>query len=141
LAPAQYREFSLHYMSKIVDGLTREAHGRVVPRILFTKGGGPWLSEMAKTNCDALGIDWTTDLANARRTVADSKALQGNLDPSILYAPPNTIREHVARVLASYGRGHGHVFNLGHGIHPDVPPEHAAAMIAAVHELSPQYHL
>jgi uroporphyrinogen decarboxylase len=140
LSPSAYREFSLQYMSRIVDGLTRESDGRVVPRILFTKGGGAWLSEMAKTNCDALGVDWTTDLSDARNAVGDSKALQGNLDPSTLYAPPEIIRAHVARTLASFGKGHGHVFNLGHGIHPDVPPEHAAAMIAAVHELSPQYH-
>jgi uroporphyrinogen decarboxylase len=140
LAPAQYREFSLQYMAQILDGLTREAGGRLVPRILFTKGGGAWLAEMAKTQCDALGVDWTTDMADARRLVANTKALQGNLDPSILYAPPEIIRSEVARVLASYGHGDGHVFNLGHGIHPDVPPEHAAAFIAAVHELSPQYH-
>jgi uroporphyrinogen decarboxylase len=140
LSPANYREFSLRYMVQILDGLTREADGRVVPRILFTKGGGAWLGEMAKTNCDALGVDWTTDLADARRAVSDNKALQGNLDPSALYASPEVIREQVARVLASYGRGHGHVFNLGHGIHPDVPPENAAAMITAVHELSPHYH-
>jgi uroporphyrinogen decarboxylase len=140
LTPAQYREFSLDYMTQILEGLTREADGRVVPRILFTKGGGAWLGEMAKTNCDALGVDWTTDLADARRTVQDRKALQGNLDPSSLYAPPERIRELVGGVLASYGKGTGHVFNLGHGIHPDVPPENAGAMIAAVHELSPQYH-
>lgn len=140
LTPDQYQEFSLAYMSRIVDGLTREADGRIVPRILFTKGGGAWLGEMAKTNCDALGVDWTTDLADARRAIDDGKALQGNLDPSALYAEPEQIREQVARVLASFGRGNGHVFNLGHGIHPGVPPEHAAAMVAAVHDLSPQYH-
>jgi uroporphyrinogen decarboxylase len=140
LTPAQYREFSLQYMSRIVDGLTREREGRRIPIILFTKGGGAWLAEMAQTNCDALGVDWTTDLAVARRAVNDAKALQGNLDPSCLYASPARIREEVARVLASYGRGHGHVFNLGHGIHPQIPPEHAGAMIQAVHELSPQYH-
>lgn len=141
LTPVQYREFSLHYMVQIVDGLIRERDGRRVPIILFTKGGGAWLGEMAKTNCDALGVDWTTDLATARTAVKDSKALQGNLDPSCLYASPARIREEVARVLASYGKGHGHVFNLGHGIHPQIPPEHAGAMIQAVHELSPQYHL
>ena len=95
---------------------------------------------MAKTGCDALGVDWTTDLADARRAVNDRTALQGNLDPNVLYASPPVIRAHVARVLESYGPGHGHVFNLGHGIHPGVNPEHAGAMIAAVHELSPQYH-
>jgi len=108
--------------------------------ILFTKGGGQWLAEMAETGCDALGVDWTTDLADARRAVKDTVSLQGNLDPSVLYAPPAQIREQVGRVLASFGRGHGHVFNLGHGIHPEVPPEHAHAMIEAVHELSPPYH-
>jgi uroporphyrinogen decarboxylase len=140
LTPQHYQQFSLQYMQQILDGLTRESQGRVVPRILFTKGGGAWLDVMAKTPCDALGVDWTTDLATARRLTGDQKALQGNLDPAVLYSPPETIRSEVARVLASYGHGHGHVFNLGHGIHPDVPPEHAAAMIAAVHELSPQYH-
>lgn len=141
LTPAQYREFSLDYMTQIVEGLTREADGRIVPRILFTKGGGAWLGEMAKVNCDALGVDWTTDLADARRVIGDRKALQGNLDPSALYASPDSIREQVGRVLKSFGKGNGHVFNLGHGIHPDVPPENAAAMVAAVHELSPQYHI
>lgn len=140
LAPAQYREFSLQYMARIVEGLTRESEGRRVPVILFTKGGGAWLADMAKTGCDALGVDWTTDLADARRAVNDRTALQGNLDPNVLYASPPVIRAHVARVLESYGPGHGHVFNLGHGIHPGVNPEHAGAMIAAVHELSPQYH-
>lgn len=140
LTPDQYREFSLQYMAQILEGLTRDANGRAVPRIAFTKGGGAWLSEMAKLDCDALGVDWTTDLADARRAVGDRKALQGNLDPSALYASPERIRELVGRVLASYGPGSGHVFNLGHGIHPDVPPENAAAMVAAVHELSPQYH-
>jgi uroporphyrinogen decarboxylase len=140
LTPSDYREFSLRYMQQIVAGLTREAEGRRVPVILFTKGGGEWLGAMAATGCDALGVDWTTDLADARRIVQDKVALQGNLDPSVLYAPPAQIREQVGRVLASYGRGPGHVFNLGHGIHPEVPPEHALAMIEAVHELSPQYH-
>lgn len=140
LTPAQYREFSLHYMQSILDGLTRESEGRHVPVILFTKGGGAWLGAMAQTGCDALGVDWTTDLADARRAVQDHVALQGNLDPNCLYASPARIREEVARVLASYGHGHGHVFNLGHGIHPGIAPEHAGAMITAVHELSPQYH-
>jgi uroporphyrinogen decarboxylase len=140
LAPQQYRDFSLQYMQRIVDGVTRSREGRRVPLILFTKGGGAWLSEMAKTGCDALGVDWTTDLADARRAVGDRTALQGNLDPCCLYASPERIREEVGRVLASYGHGHGHVFNLGHGIHPQVKPEHAGAMIAAVHELSPPYH-
>ena len=137
LTPQHYREFSLQPMQRIVDGLRREHEGRRVPVILFTKGGGAWLEAMARTGCDALGVDWTTDLADARRAVQDRVALQGNLDPNCLYASPQAIRTEVARVLASYGRGHGHVFNLGHGIHPGVDPEHAGAMIAAVHELSP----
>jgi uroporphyrinogen decarboxylase len=140
LTPAQYREFSLTYMARIVSALPREADGRIVPRIVFTKGAGPLLTEMATLECDALGVDWMTDLADARRLVEDKKALQGNLDPCALYAQPAQIREQVARVLSSYGRGPGHVFNLGHGIHPAIPPEHAGAMIQAVHELSPAYH-
>lgn len=140
LTPALYREFSLAYMGRIVESLRREHEGRRVPIILFTKGGGAWLRSMRETGCDALGIDWTTDLNDARRSVEDRVALQGNLDPNCLYASPARIREEVGRVLKSYGHGHGHVFNLGHGIHPQVPPEHAGAMIAAVHELSPQYH-
>jgi uroporphyrinogen decarboxylase len=140
LAPAQYREFSLEYMARIVAGVTRECEGRRVPVVLFTKGGGRWLDHMAATGADALGVDWTTDLADARALTAGKVALQGNLDPCVLYAQPEVIRQEVARVLASYGAGHGHVFNLGHGIHPDVKPEHAGAMVAAVHELSPAYH-
>jgi uroporphyrinogen decarboxylase len=140
LAPAQYREFSLEYMARIVAGLTREREGRRVPAVLFTKGGGRWLDQMAATGADALGVDWTTDLADARALTEGKVGLQGNLDPCVLYASPETIREEVGRVLASYGTGHGHVFNLGHGIHPDVNPEHAGAMVAAVHELSPAYH-
>jgi uroporphyrinogen decarboxylase len=140
LTPAAYREFSLEYMQRVIAGLTREREDRRVPSILFTKGGGAWLDRIARTGCDALGVDWTTDLADARRAVENATALQGNLDPSVLYAGPATIREHVGNVLASYGQGHGHVFNLGHGIHPDVPPDHVAAMVAAVHELSPAYH-
>ncbi len=140
LSPARYREFSLDYMSRVVAGLTRESEGRRVPSILFTKGGGQWLGTMAESGCDALGVDWTTDLADARRMVADRVALQGNLDPCVLYASPERIREEVDRVLASYGSGNGHVFNLGHGITPDVEPDHAGAMVAAVHELSPAYH-
>ncbi len=140
LTPAQYREFSLRYMEMIVAGLVREREGRRVPSILFTKGGGAWLREMARVPCDALGVDWTTELAEARVAVGDRKALQGNLDPSALYAAPERIRQCVAEVLESFGRGHGHVFNLGHGIHPDVLPEHAGAMVQAVHELSPRYH-
>jgi uroporphyrinogen decarboxylase len=140
LSPRRYLEFSLEYMARIVDGLIRERGGRRVPVILFTKGGGEWLDHMAETGCDALGVDWTMDLADARELTGGRVALQGNLDPCVLYASPEVIRDEVGRVLASYGHGHGHVFNLGHGIHPDIDPGRVAAMLAAVHELSPQYH-
>jgi len=140
LTPSTYREFSLEYMNRIVADLARDHDGRRVPVILFTKGGGAWLEDMVASGCDALGVDWTTDLSDARRVCADRVALQGNLDPGVLHAAPAQIRDRVAQVLASYGAGHGHVFNLGHGIHPDVPPESALAMVEAVHELSPPYH-
>ncbi len=140
LTPRDYREFSLRYMDQIVTGLTREAEGRRVPVVLFTKGGGGWLEAMADTGCDALGVDWTLDLGDARRRVGERVALQGNMDPAVLYSSPERIRQEVATILESYGKGSGHVFNLGHGIHQHVDPEHAAAFIEAVHELSVPWH-
>ncbi|MCA0899808.1 MULTISPECIES: uroporphyrinogen decarboxylase [Microbulbifer] len=140
LSHSAYREFSLAYMARIVQGLIKEADGRQVPVILFTKGGGQWLEAMADTGADALGLDWTTDIAQARARVGGKVALQGNMDPSILLAKPERIREEVASILASYGRGSGHIFNLGHGVTPKVDPAHAGAMFDAVVELSPQYH-
>ncbi|RAT12649.1 uroporphyrinogen decarboxylase [Lonsdalea populi] len=140
LSGRDYREFSLHYMHKIVDGLLREHEGRRVPVTLFTKGGGQWLEAMVETGCDALGLDWTTDIADVRRRVGDKVALQGNMDPSMLYAPPARIEQEVAAILDGFGPGNGHVFNLGHGIHQDVPPEHAGAFVDAVHRLSRPYH-
>ncbi|MGH8397190.1 MAG: uroporphyrinogen decarboxylase [Gammaproteobacteria bacterium] len=140
LTGSAYQEFSLHYMTAIVQGLTRKHEGRAVPVILFTKGGGAWLEAMAVSGADALGVDWTQDLGDARRRIGDKVALQGNLDPAALYADPKRIHAEVKNVLESYGKGNGHVFNLGHGITPGVKPEHAAAMITAVHELSPAYH-
>ncbi len=140
LTGRDYQQFSLYYMHKIVDGLVRENDGRRVPVTLFTKGGGQWLEAMAETGCDALGLDWTTDIADARRRVGNKVALQGNMDPSMLYAPPARIEEEVATILAGFGHGEGHVFNLGHGIHQDVPPEHAGVFVEAVHRLSEQYH-
>jgi len=140
LATPDYLEFSLAYMEQILAGLVREHEGRRVPVILFTKGGGIWLARMAATGAEALGIDSTTELSAARQATGDRVALQGNLDPALLHEPPEAIRSGVARVLESYGRGHGHVFNLGHGVQPETSPEHVATMIAAVHELSPQYH-
>lgn len=140
LTGRDYLEFSLNYMHKIVNGLIRENDGRRVPVTLFTKGGGQWLEAMAATGCDALGLDWTTDIGDARRRVGDKVALQGNMDPSVLYAPPARIEQEVSTILASFGQGQGHVFNLGHGIHQDVPPEHAGAFVDAVHTLSKPYH-
>lgn len=140
LTPRDYREFSLRYMQQIVDGLKRESEGRKVPVILFTKGGGQWLEAMAETGADALGLDWTTDLSEARARVGDRVALQGNMDPTALYASPERIRQEVAIILESYGAGSGHVFNLGHGIHQHADPQHAAAFVEAVHELSAKYH-
>jgi uroporphyrinogen decarboxylase len=140
LTRTDYLEFSLAYMAQIVAGLSREHDSRHVPVILFTKGGGAWLKDMTQTGADALGIDWSTALGVARAAVGDAVALQGNLDPSVLYSEPQTIRAKVAETLTSYGHGSGHVFNLGHGIRADTDPEHARVMIEAVHELSPAYH-
>ncbi|HEX7031232.1 MAG TPA: uroporphyrinogen decarboxylase [Gammaproteobacteria bacterium] len=140
LSDSAYREFSLQYMQRIVEQLPKESEGRRVPVILFTKNGGLWLEAMAETGADALGIDWTCNIGDARRRVGERVALQGNIDPGVLYGSKDRIREEVGKVLADYGNGSGHVFNLGHGITPGVDPGHAGAMIAAVHELSPQYH-
>jgi len=140
LSHAAFHEFSLSYMHKIVAGLIREHEGRRVPVILFTKGGGQWLESLANTGADCLGLDWTTDLGQARARVGHQVALQGNMDPTALYASPDRIRAEVGAILASYGAGPGHIFNLGHGITPEVDPEHAGAFIRAVHELSAQYH-
>jgi len=132
LTPAQYEEFSLRYMAQVVDALTREREGRRVPNIVFTKGGGAWLGKIAAIGCDAVGVDWTTDLETARAAVGGRVALQGNLDPSALFAPPDTLRAATRRVLASYGAGPGHVFNLGHGITPEVDPERVAVLVDTV---------
>jgi len=136
-----FRRFSMASMQKIIDGLTREKDGRQVPIILFTKGAGPLLADLAQTGCDALGVDWTTDLAKAREYVGDKVALQGNLDPATLRESPEVIRQGVADTLASYGKGPGHIFNLGHGITPDIDPDNLGVLVDAVHELSPKYHL
>ena len=140
LTTRDYNEFSLRYMHQIIDKLTRENEGRKVPVIMFSKGGCQWLESQAKTGADALGLDWTIDIGLARKRVGDKVALQGNMDPTVLYASPDRIREEVGFILDSYGQGSGHVFNLGHGIHQHVNPEHAKAFIDAVHELSAKYH-
>ncbi|WP_414631419.1 uroporphyrinogen decarboxylase [Arsukibacterium sp. UBA3155] len=141
LTPRDYKEFSLSYMQTIVNGLTREADGRKVPVTLFTKNGGQWLEVIAATGCDAVGLDWTTDIGNARTRIGDKVALQGNMDPSLLLGSPERIRQEVQSILDSYGQGTGHVFNLGHGITPDVDPEKAGVFIDAVQSLSRTYHL
>lgn len=140
LSHAAYQEFSLRYMQKIVAGLIPEHEGRKVPVILFTKGGGQWLELLANTGATALGLDWTTDIGQARARVGGQVALQGNMDPTILYASPDRIRAEVGSILAAYGKGSGHIFNLGHGITPEVSPDHAGAFINAVHDLSSVYH-
>jgi uroporphyrinogen decarboxylase len=132
LTPVQYEEFSLRYMAQVIGELTRESGGRRVPNIVFTKGGGAWLGKIAAIGCDAVGVDWTTDLASARKAVDGRVALQGNLDPSALFAPPEALRAETRRVLESYGAGPGHIFNLGHGITPDVDPERVAVLVETV---------
>lgn len=140
LSGPNYREFSLQYMQQIMAGLKKENDGRRVPVTMFTKGGGQWLSHMAESGADALGLDWTTDISLARYQVGDKVALQGNMDPCVLYASPARIEAEVKDILAGYGHGSGHIFNLGHGIHPTINPEHVAALIDAVHKHSVQYH-
>ena len=136
LSHSAYLEFSLTYMAKIVDGLIKQADGRDVPVILFTKGGGLWLEAMADTGCDCLGLDWTVGIGAAHHRVGDKVALQGNMDPAILRAKPEVIRGEVKRILGSFGQNDGHVFNLGHGITPDINPDNAKIFIDAVHEFS-----
>ncbi|MCS5587652.1 MAG: uroporphyrinogen decarboxylase [Porticoccaceae bacterium] len=136
LSHSAYREFSLAYMEKIVKGLTREAEGRQVPVILFTKGGGQWLQSMADTGCHCLGIDWTVDIGTARKQVGDRVALQGNMDPSVLRGTDASIEAEVGAILRSYGSGSGHIFNLGHGITPDIDPKKVKILVDAVRKNS-----
>jgi uroporphyrinogen decarboxylase len=140
LSAHAYREFSLDYMARIAAALTRTHEGRRVPVILFTKNGGLWLEAIVDAGADAVGLDWTIDLGEARARVGARAALQGNMDPMLLHAPAARIREEVAFLLERFGHGSGHVFNLGHGVTPDVDPERVAALVAAVHELSRPYH-
>ena len=137
LTPRDYQDFSLHYMQTIVQELKKVSP---VPIILFTKGGGAWLEKIANTACDAIGVDWTLSLAGARQRVGDKVALQGNMDPAVLYATPERIQIEVQEILASYGSGSGHIFNLGHGIMQEVPVDNVKVMVDAVHEFSAAYH-
>lgn len=134
LSAAAYREFSLAPMRAVIERIKTAAP--TTPLIIFTKGGGLWLEAIADSGCAAIGLDWTIDIAEARRRVGDRVALQGNLDPAVLFAEPARIRAEVQTILEAYGDHPGHVFNLGHGISQFTPPEHAGALIDAVHELS-----
>jgi len=140
LGSEEYAEFSLYYAQQVRSLLNTNVAGETIPTVLFTKGGGQWLESMAETGYDALGLDWQTDIKLARARVGERVALQGNMDPITLYASPDVVRQKVGAILEKYGAGSGHVFNLGHGILPDINPEHVKAMVDAVHDLSPQYH-
>ncbi len=131
-----YENFSLRYMSKIVDGITREYEGKIIPVTLFTKGGSAWLEQIAATGCDAIGIDWTIEIGEAERRVGGQVALQGNLDPSVLFASKEVIKTEVNKILGQFKGSTGHVFNLGHGITPEVNPESMKFLVDAVHSYS-----
>lgn len=136
LTTRNYQQFSLNYMAQIIAGLKREYNGAKIPVILFTKNGGQWLEKIADSGCDAIGLDWTIDISDARARVGDRVALQGNMDPGALFGTPERIREEVKNILNSYGSGTGHVFNLGHGISQHVSPDNVKVLVDAVHEFS-----
>lgn len=142
LADGAFQEFSLRYMRQIVEGLHKEYDGEKIPVILFTKGSGNWISEMADSGCDALGLDWTVSMSAARRRVNDKVALQGNLDPMVLFGSEEAIRREVRSVIDAYGEVGlgGHVFNLGHGINQFTPVENVQILVDEVHEYSRRYH-
>ena len=140
LTTEDYIEFSLYYAKQVRALLKTDNDGQKIPAILFTKGGGLWLEAMTDGGYDALGLDWQTDIRQARIRVGNQVALQGNMDPVALYAQPEVITEKVKTILDKYGSGSGHVFNLGHGILPDINPDHVKAMVDAVHQYSPAYH-
>jgi len=140
LSDAAYREFSLEYLRRVIGGLHREWNGDPVPSIVFTKGGGLWLEDIAAIGCNAVGLDWTVNIGAARRRIGNQAALQGNLDPAVLFSDPATIRSEVGKVLRDFGNGGGHVFNLGHGISQFTAPDHVRVLVDAVHELSRAYH-
>ena len=140
LSAASYREFSLEYIQRVLSQLKRGSGAARVPVIVFTKGGAPWLERIAASGCDCVGLDWSIDLGDARRRIGAGAALQGNLDPAVLLTSPDVVRREVQKALESFGSGAGHVFNLGHGVSQFTPPENVAALVAAVHELSPKFH-
>jgi len=141
LAADMFSEFSLHYLGKIVAGLKRTYNGQRIPVVLFCKGSNTHLEAQADTGCDALGVDWTISLAEARARVGERVALQGNLDPAVMLTNPEVIESQVKETLASFGRGSGHVFNLGHGITPEVEPQHMTVLTQCVRQYSPAWHL
>lgn len=141
LSDKAFGEFSLQYITQIINGLTKtDADGNPIPVIVFVKGGGLWLEQMANCGADALGLDWTVNIQDARRRVGDKVALQGNFDPFALFGTQESIEAEVKRILADYGKGNGHIFNLGHGIHQLTDPERVKDLVNAVHELSRAYH-
>ncbi len=143
LSKEHYQEFSLRYMEKILAGLITEYDGQKIPSIVFTKNGGMWLKEQAAIGANGLGLDWMTDIAEAKALVGKQVVLQGNMDPGVLYSTPEVVRENVKKVLSGFGHvgaDEGHIFNLGHGIHPGIDPENVKAMVDAVREFSPEYH-
>ena len=140
LSDAAYHEFSLEYLRRVIAGLHRTWEGQTIPSIVFTKGGGLWLEDIAAIGSNAVGLDWTIDIGKARQRIGDKVALQGNLDPNVLFSPPATIAAQVDKVLRQFGHGSGHVFNLGHGISQFTPPEHVGALVEAVHSCSRAYH-
>ena len=140
LTPSAFKRFSQNNLKQICTGLIREVNGRVIPRVVFTKGGGQWLEGLSETGADALGLDWSTDIATARMRVGDRVALQGNMDPAILLTNPEVIQKEVGEILAGYGEGFGHVFNLGHGVNQFTTHENVHALVEAVHEQSRGYH-
>jgi uroporphyrinogen decarboxylase len=140
LSHAAFHEFSLPYLTSVFERVHRKHDGRVIPRIVFTKGGGLWLEPLAETGADAVGLDWTVDIGHARERIGRHVALQGNLDPIVLFATPEVVRREAGKVLERFGSGAGHVFNLGHGISQHTPPENVGALVDAVHELSRPYH-
>jgi len=134
LTPSAYKEFSLNYMQQIVDKLERNFEGQTIPVTLFTKGGAQWLEDIAATGCDAVGLDWTITLAEAKARIGSKVALQGNMDPCVLYASPDSIKRTAKEIITEFGADSGHVFNLGHGIHPTMNPDHLGALVDAVHQ-------
>ena len=140
LSHAAYRAFSLAYMQRIFAGLKREHDGVRVPAIVFTKGCGNWLEDIAAIGCDGVGLDWSVDIGQARARIGDRVALQGNLDPAVLFSAAEAVERETETVLASFGHGSGHVFNLGHGISQFTPPENVKILVDCVHRLSPRYH-